>query len=55
MLPSDLIVYDILICRENFETDESKWCILTLFDTIFLHAENFLQSDEAKWCILMLF
>jgi len=30
MVRSAAILYDILSCRENFESSEAKWCILTL-------------------------
>ena len=33
MVPSAAIWYDILTCRENFESNEAEWCILTLFET----------------------
>ena len=33
MLLSDVICYEILTCRENFESNEAKCCILTLFKT----------------------
>ena len=33
MLLSDVIWYEILTCRENVESNEAKWCILTLFET----------------------
>ena len=36
--------FDILSCREHFESNEAKWCTLTLFDTIFGHAENILKA-----------
>jgi len=29
---TDAIWYDILTCRENFESNKAKWCILTLFE-----------------------
>ena len=29
----DTFWYDILTCREHFESNEAKWCILTLFET----------------------
>ena len=49
-----LIWYDILTCRENFESSHSKWRILSLFDTRCWYAEG-KKSNESKWCILMLF
>jgi len=27
------VCYDVLTCRENFESSKAKWCILTLFVT----------------------
>ena len=30
LVRSAAILYDILSCRENFESSEAKWCILTL-------------------------
>jgi len=38
------ILYDILTYRENFESNEFKWCILLLFYTIFWPAEKTLKS-----------
>jgi len=29
----DTFLYNILTCRQNFENNEAKWCILTLFET----------------------
>ena len=29
----DTFWYDILTCREHFESNEAKWCNLTLFET----------------------
>ena len=33
MMHPGAIWYDILSCRDNFESSETKWCILTLFVT----------------------
>ena len=29
----DTFLYDMLTCRQHFESTEAKWCILTLFET----------------------
>jgi len=44
MVHSDAIWYDILTCREIFESNESKWCILTLVETLFWPAEKVLKA-----------
>ena len=38
----DTLSYDMLTCRENFESNEAKWCILTL-----LCSTTFRGSDSA--------
>ena len=44
MVHSATVWYDMSICRNNFENNESKWCILPLFDTICRHAEKKLKA-----------
>ena len=38
----DMLWYDILTCRERFESNETKWCILTL-----LCSTTFRGSDSS--------
>ena len=32
-MQSPAIWYDVMTCREKFESSKAKWCILTLFAT----------------------
>jgi len=60
MVHSVVILYDILKCRDNFESKEAQLCILTLFETyaqrilVLKFSEHF-ENNESKWCILSLF
>jgi len=38
-------------CREDFENKDTKWCILTVFETIWNYREKFENNDD-KWCIV---
>jgi len=49
MVDPDAIWYDILTCRDNFESNESKWYILSLFGTIFWAAEKILILIWKQW------
>jgi len=46
----DTLWYDILTCRENFESNEAKWCILTLLcsSTYSATFSHFLEEVYAR-------
>jgi len=43
---SDAIWYDMSTSRGSFESNVSKWCILTLFDPIFWLATKYLKTKQ---------
>ena len=49
MVHSDAIWYDILICTEIFESQESRCCILTPFETYY--APGSASGDTCYWLI----
>ena len=46
MVHADSIWNNILKFSEHFENNESKWCILSLFYTIFWNAEKKLKAKK---------
>ena len=55
MVHSVAIWYDVLTSREIFDNKGGKWCILSLFDTMFWPPEKILKTravNGAFWRVL---